>query len=124
MGQTAGGLPWPEPSAPVRDGALAIRQLAEVLDPRMAHSDGGMPIRITASSGGYTTNQFGGVAINVPFQTVVMGQGNAQASAYGYTWNRDPAAPAGVVWFQLCDTATKAAVPNVFSLIDWVVMGY
>jgi hypothetical protein len=90
----------------------------------MAHSDGGLPIRIVASSGGYTTNQFGGVAIPVPFQTVVMGQGNAQATAYGYSWNRDPSAPAGNVWFQFTDVVAHAATPNVFAIIDWIAMGY
>jgi len=34
MGNTTGGLPWPEPSAPVRDGAVAIRNLAESVDTR------------------------------------------------------------------------------------------
>jgi hypothetical protein len=32
MGNTTGGLPWPEPTMPVRDGAAAIRALAEATD--------------------------------------------------------------------------------------------
>ena len=34
MGQTTGGLPWPEPTAPVRDGSVNIRSLAEATDTR------------------------------------------------------------------------------------------
>jgi len=64
------------------------------------------------------------VAINVPFQTVVMAQANPQATAYGYSWNRDSSAPGGLVWFQFTDVVNKAAVPNVFAVMDFIVMGY
>jgi hypothetical protein len=36
MGQTAGGLPYPEPTMPVRDGAAAIKALADALQTRGA----------------------------------------------------------------------------------------
>jgi hypothetical protein len=117
MGTTASGLPYPEPTAPVRDGALAIRQLAEAIDPRAN-------LKSFAGSGGYTTNEFGGVALNVPFQTITFGMANPQATAYGYSWNRDSRAPAGLVWFQFCDVVNKAAMPNVFAVMDYIVEGY
>jgi hypothetical protein len=48
MGTTAGGLPWPEPTLPVRDGAAAIRALAEAIDARVA---GGLLVAVTGADG-------------------------------------------------------------------------
>lgn len=48
MGTTSGGLPWPEPTAPVRDGAAAIRSLAEAIDSRTA---GGLVVAVTGGDG-------------------------------------------------------------------------
>ena len=118
MGQTANGAPWPESTAPVRDGSAAIRALAEWVDPRAY-------LRYMANSGGYTTNSNGGISIPTPFQNVVVGVATPQISAYGYSWNRaSSGAPPGVVWFNFVDVRLAAVVPNVFAIIDYIVMGY
>jgi len=53
MGTTPRGLPWPEPSDPVRDGATAIRALAEAIDNR------GGGLLIQAEQFVYTTQPSG-----------------------------------------------------------------
>ena len=77
-----------------------------------------------AGSGGYTVNAQGGIALNLPFPNIVVGIGATQASAYGFTWNRSPSAPAGVVWFQFTDVVNHNYAPNVFAIIDYFVLGY
>lgn len=117
MGTTANGLPWPEPTAPVRDGAAAVRALAEAVDPKA-------PFKVFAGSGGFTVNAQGGIAINLPFQTIVTGIAAAQTTAYGYGWNRASGSPAGVVWFNFVDIVAHTTAPNVFAVIDYYVVGY
>lgn len=125
MGTTASGLPWPDGTAPVRDGDNAIKALADAVDARSAKSPAGVALTTWATSGGYTTNSQGGVAIPVPFQTVIMGQANPQITAYGYSWNRaSTGPPPGTVWFNLVDVTARTFVPNVFSVMDVMVMGY
>jgi len=60
-GMTAGGLPYPLPSEPVRDGAAAIRDLAEAIEAR----GGGREVRafrvlITPDGGGTFAQLFPG----------------------------------------------------------------
>ncbi len=68
-GTTPSGLPYPLPSEPVRDGAVAIRNLAEKLDPRAPY--GQMVINQNQA-----TNGDGYFSINAP--------GNFIAAAIGY----------------------------------------
>ena len=119
MGNTAqAGLPWPEPTAPVRDGAAAMRALAEALDPRV-------PLKVFAGSGGYTTNSGGGLALTVPFQTVTFGLAWTEINAYGYGWYRaSTGPPPATVWFNFVDLAARAYVPNIFAIINYIVMGF
>ena len=109
MGSTASGLPYPEPTAPVREGAQAIRALAEALDPRA-------PKRTWSGRGGYSTNSQGGIAINLPFvaATVV-----ATSEAGGYMWMRPGlATPATTVWLNYIDTRTGGIVANTFGIVN------
>jgi hypothetical protein len=57
MGVTTGGLPWPENTAPLAQGAQAIRSLAEAIDPAWYYAE-----RIAAFSigGGGTDVAVGG----------------------------------------------------------------
>ena|SRR6478752_4790833 len=125
MGTTAKGAPWPDGTAQVRDGDNAIKALADWIDPLVAATPGGVALKAWVTSGGYTTNSQGGVAITVPFQTVIMGQANPQITAYGYSWNRaSTGPPPGTVWFNLVDVTARTFVPNAFSVMDVLVMGY
>jgi hypothetical protein len=82
MGTTAHGLPWPEPTAPVRDGSAAIRALAEALENR----GGGLDVQ--AGQTIVTTNQFGQFritpvrAIFSSFPTVMYTDGSASTSDF------------------------------------------
>jgi hypothetical protein len=58
MGNTAGGLPYPEPTAPVRDGAGNIKSLADKLEAR------GHGQRIEHRSVYATMNAAGGFGIS------------------------------------------------------------
>lgn len=116
MGQTPQGLPWPEPTAPVRDGSAAIRALAEAVSPRT-------PYEVLAGSGGYATNSNGGISITTPFNNVVVGLAASQYTAAGYLWQRASGAPPGTIWFQFIDPSGNT-VPNSFGILDFIVMGY
>lgn len=52
MGNTASGLPWPEPTAPVKDGAASVKALADALEKRIAKSVRGGRSDLVASTGG------------------------------------------------------------------------
>jgi hypothetical protein len=56
MGATANGYPWPEPTAPVRDGAAAVRALAE-------HDQRQTPWAMRAGWGGGNTDVSGYVRV-------------------------------------------------------------
>ena len=63
MGFTAQGLPWPEPTAPVRDGAAAIKALADALNARgSGFSWVAAKVSVTTSSTGIAL-----VSFPVPF---------------------------------------------------------
>jgi hypothetical protein len=84
-----------------------------------------VPLKVFAGSGGYTTNSAGGVALPVPFQTVTMAIANTQINAYGYAWYRaSNGPPPGVAWLNFVDIAARNYVPNVFAIMDYVIMGY
>jgi hypothetical protein len=82
MGSTVNGLPWPEPTAPVRDGAAAIRALAEALENRGGGRD------VQAGQTIVTTNQFGQFRITPArtiasqFPSVMFSDGSASTSDY------------------------------------------
>jgi len=56
-GKTTGGLPYPDPTDPVAEGADAIRSLAEAIDPRTpaAWAGGQATVNVSASVTGSTT---------------------------------------------------------------------
>jgi hypothetical protein len=91
MGLTPSGLPWPEPSAPVQQGAAAIRALAEAIDPRASY-------KAMVVGGNYTTDAQGYFVINVPsgavngfmvdyfgtFQPILINPYNAGGTGVGF----------------------------------------
>jgi hypothetical protein len=119
MGQTPHGAPWPDPASPTRDGAAAIRALAEWTDLRA-------PWQVYATSGGYTTNQFGGVAITVPFASAVLGVAQMRTSGgVGIFLQSSNGAPANTYWLNAYSmSAGSPSVANTFIVIDVIVMGY
>lgn len=115
---TPHGLPWPEPTNPVRDGAAAIRSLAEYVDPRV-------PWEVYATSGGYTTNQFGGIALTTPFNNVVLGVAQMRTSGYApIVLQSSNGAPASTYWVNAYNVDDHSLVFNTFIVIDVIVMGY
>jgi len=77
MGQTAGGLPWPEGTDKVRDGDNAIRALADALQAR------GHGLRVEARRVQVTTNAAGVAVVNFaspfpspPILSVICGSGD------------------------------------------------
>lgn len=116
MGQTSHQLPWPEPTAPVRDGAAAIRALAEVLDPRV-------PFQMTVISGGFTTAAGGGIAFTVPFQNVV-GAAAMLVGSGAIGMQRASGSPPGQVWINPFNTTNGQLVTNTFMALDLIVWGY
>jgi len=62
-GTTPEGAPYPLPSEPVRDGAVAIRNLAEWVSPRT-------PRKTMVVNGNYVTDAQGYFSITVPGTTV------------------------------------------------------
>lgn len=125
MGTTSKGAPYPVGTDKVVDGDNAIKALADWINPLIAETPTGQALRAWVTSGGYTTNSQGGVAITVPFQTVIMGQANPQITSYGYSWNRaSTGPPPGTVWFNLVDVTGRTFVANAFAVMDIIVMGY
>lgn len=116
MGTSPNGAPWPDGTAQVRDGDNAIKALADWFDPRA-------PYVVAVYSGGYTTNSYGGITFNLPFQTV-----HAAAVAYVGTGSpiilqRSPAAPAGQAWVNAINSTNGSIVANTFIQVDVVVWG-
>lgn len=110
---TANGYPYPLPTEPVRDGAVAIKNLADAVEARL-------PIKRSSwQRGGYTTNSFGGINVNVGFTTV---GGVAITEALGYSVMRASNSPAGWVYFQVYGI-NGAAVPNTFIVINFITWG-
>jgi len=119
-GYTPHGLPWPDPTNPVRDGATAIRTLAEYIDPRV-------PWECYATSGGWTTNQFGGIAIgSLPFNNVVLGVAQMRTSGPGahIFLQSSNGAPASTYWVNAYNIDDGSSVVNTFIVIDVIIMGY
>jgi len=106
--QTAQGYPYPLPSEPVRDGAVAIRNLAEAIQARLP---------ITRSfwlRGGFTTNSSGGIDITTGF---TVSGAIAITEAAGYMCKRSATAPANHVYIDIFGT-TGALVPNTFIVLN------
>ena len=112
MGQTGGGLPWPNDTDAVMAGAQAIRALAESLDRYYYHAE-----RVAAFSigGGGTDVQVGagnGVAawetIESNFAPTIVGPGPPTVGAPGFTI---PATGAGL-WYFIANTCLAATLTN------------
>lgn len=58
MGTTTHGLPWPEPTAPVRDGAAAVKALAEMVDKQHPATIRTGQVNISTDATGYFRLRF------------------------------------------------------------------
>jgi hypothetical protein len=116
MGTTSTGLPYPDGTAPVRDGDNAIKALADELNKRT-------PWKSVQTSGGYSTNAYGGIVLTIPFPSAVLAVG-AVAMEQAIGLRRSTAAPAGQCWINAYNTMTGALVVNTFLVIDVIIMGY
>ena len=110
---TAHGYPYPLPTEPVRDGAVAIKNLADANQARVPIQRG------TWQRGGYTTNEFGGINVNVGFTTI---GGIAITEQMGYSVVRASNSPAGWIYFQVFGI-NGAAVPNTFIVLNFMAWG-
>jgi hypothetical protein len=116
MGTTSTGLPYPDGTAPVRDGDNAIKALADELNTRV-------PWKTYQTSGGYSTNAYGGIVLTVPFASTVLAVGSV-AMEQSIGLRRSTAAPANQAWINAYNTQNGDLVVNTFLIIDIIVMGY
>lgn len=117
MGQTTSGLPWPEPTAPVRDGASAIRALAESLDKRLPYD------QMVMGRGGYTTNGYGGIIVNVAGFTVVGLVAVTEQEGYSCT-KPQGTPPVGQIWINVFSTSNGSLATNTFILFNFIAFGW
>jgi hypothetical protein len=113
MGQTPGGLPWPEPTDPLAAGAGAIRALAESVDRYWYHAEriaaysiGGGGTDVTVGGGGGTAAW---ETIESNFAPTIVGPGPPTAGAAGFTI---PATGAGI-WFVDANTCLSGTLTAV-----------
>jgi hypothetical protein len=118
MGTTGTGLPYPEPTAQVRNGAADIKALADALTAQNPAA------KLRFFSQSLTTNASGDIALPVPGVNV--------SGATAITWNATPAtagaylaritgAPAATVWFRVFLASGAALVNSAvsFNAIVW-----
>jgi hypothetical protein len=117
MGTTPHGAPYPDGTGKVVDGDNAIKALAEWIDPRS-------PWKVYATSGGYTTNSFGGIILTVPF-TAVLGVAQLRTSAGTavYLQSSSGPPPAGQYWLNAFKLSDNTPQINTFLVVDVIVMG-
>jgi hypothetical protein len=101
---TATSLPYPEPSAPVRNGAADIRALADALTAQLPQS------RLAFFNAAATTNGTGDVAFDTGLGSVngVVATMYTTATA-AMTCIRLSGAPAGQVWLRVFTGAAPLA---------------
>jgi hypothetical protein len=115
MGTTATGLPYPEPTAPVRDGAVAIKALADALTLQTAQA------KLKFFNAALTTNGTGDIAIVTGLATI----NGVVATMYGSdtvakTCIRLNGAPAGSVWLRVFTGSTPLINSAVsYNAIIW-----
>lgn len=112
-GATAQGYPYPLATEPVRDGATAIKNLADAVQLRFPIKRGYW------FRGGITTNQYGGIAVAVGFNVagaiaITAQQGYACVAPQGY--------PANTLWIDVYGT-NGALVPNTFIIFNILAWG-
>lgn len=112
-GITSNWYPYPLPTEPVRDGATAVKNLADANEARVPIKRGSW------QRGGFTTNSFGGINVNVGFTVI---GAVAITEAMGYMCIRAANSPAGWVYFQIFGT-NGSAVPNTFIIINFITWG-
>jgi hypothetical protein len=116
MGTTSTGLPYPDGTAPVRDGDNAIKALADELNTRV-------PWKTYQTSGGYSTNAYGGIVLTVPFASTILAVAIAAVES-PIAFRRSTAAPAGQCWINAFNTTDGTLVASTFIIMDIIVMGY
>ena len=114
MGSTTTGLPWPDPAAPVRNGAADIRTLADSTEKRWGADEGRWPRRV------HRPNAQGGSASRLLF-TVLGAVGITEA--LGYSCIRPDGAPAGTLWINVFSTSNGLAAANAFIILHYIAFG-
>jgi hypothetical protein len=114
MGTTPNGLPWPEGTAPVRDGDNAIKALAEKIDPRL-------PLGMTGVYGNYTVGAQGFCTVTFPRRVATATVTYVGSFAVVFTINAIAGNDVQVAVRQIADgslvpntTVTVAAVAQLF----------
>lgn len=110
---TASGYPYPLPTEPVKDGAVAIKNLADAVQLRFPLK------RAYWFKGGLTTNAYGGIAVNVGF---TVGGALANTGQNGYICDCPNGAPANTLWVDVFGS-TGALVPNTFIIFNILAWG-
>ena len=116
MGSTAHGLPWPDPTAPVRNGSADIRALAEAIDPRI-------PNKTYHTYGGYSTNVTGDVAIPTPGITTNVGMIGTIESTGSYFMTKMAGPGNGVIVLRVFNSVTGAVLANGFIIMSVYTWG-
>jgi hypothetical protein len=115
MGTTGTLLPYPEPTAPVRDGAAAIKALADRLTVQTPAP------RLWFAAAGYSTNGTGDIAVQTALGAV--DGGLIILSGTGVvTWAKLTGAPPGVLWFRAYG-AGGAPVASTFLAVNIFAWG-
>jgi hypothetical protein len=123
-GNTANGLPYPLPSEPVRDGAVAIRNLAEELTKRavIATTTRGAVVYVrqalTSNAGGYVQYPLPTGLSSVKGMIIIYeGSFNWACRLTSY-----PNA-AGSFDMQLVEAVNQAPIPNASFIMNSVIWG-
>lgn len=117
-GTTAGGLPFPLSTEQVRDGATAIKNLADALQLR------GMAQRLSGATGVFTANSAGQGSVPFPaaFSAApgcVAVSGDSTQSVRIEIINTSTTG----FNFQVKNATTDAAIPNAVVRVNWIAVG-
>jgi hypothetical protein len=122
MGQTTNGLPWPEPTAPVRQGSADIRALAEAVETRGGGRD------LQAGQTIVTTNQFGQFRITPPhaitsqFPAVLIQEGSGSTGDFALVGCEYLGANAQIGGFARWISSTGTWAANTSLRLNWIVV--
>ncbi len=122
MGTTAHGLPYPEPTAPVANGAADMRALAEAIDPHYG-------VKVAAGVASVTTDAFGNVVLGAPYVPagckviagVVIGN-QRDYPAWGVLNSQDIPLGGAAIAFKMMNGGTTTAIANLTISVGYLVV--